>query len=664
MIKELYKQFMKKKYLILSSIALLCLPGCAKMVQPSSSIGETTTSNTTSNSSEPSIESSTEKTSSVEESSIAIENHIHDVYEIYFENGGTSSYQDWVEYASEVSDISSFEGMSSYQIYKAVYPGYTGDEATWLNDVNNKNLSITIAFDCNGGLDIDSIKLLKGEVIDLSKIESQKPGFILDGWMINGKICDPNFSSMISITLRASWVKLNVVITYYLDGKQFYKSQPNDFAKPIVPEKLGYEFAGWFLDEEMTIPFDTALEAKESFAVYGKYDYTDCNMPIIAINTDDGSDITSKYEYKPATVSIDNAEEKFELNNVAAEVRGRGNSTWTYSKKPYRIKFSKKQALFGCEKAKNWVLLADYLDPSSIRNYSALTFANTLPGLPYKYLTQHVRLYLNGQYKGLYLLTQNPDEKTGRVGIEQTITADTDVNTLDYMVEFDASVRENNVDILDVNYFISTGFSNKEISLKYPEIDDFTSEDQFKSFLARVRKEVNELGTIVNGGKYSEIAAKVDEQSLASFTVEDLLTGSRDHQKKSFKFYKKGEKFYFGPAWDYDYSTYVSWTGRPSVTTGSNGVVWSYTNICIEKYVSTTEGKSKVAAVWKEMRDSGKYAASIEAIKAEAALIADDANMNNNFWYGKNKYDNATAVKNVLGFYDNQTSVMDEYFGV
>lgn len=645
---------MKKQFLIFSSVALLCLPGCSTVSDSSQSHSEHSD-----------LESTSFKDShSIIESSMDDGDYTDYIYQIYVDNKGSMPYSEWLQYAYEESGLTSFKGLSPYQTYIAIYKGYSGSQDEWLNDVDKKSLSILVSFDCDDGVAVDSVSLLKGERIDLSKKTTSKPGYKMYCWLSGGIPCNSSFSSMEDVVLTVLWTKVNYVITYYLEGKEYYKSEPGDYKEPSVSSKTGYEFSGWYLDEDYTIPYNGIPEdAEDSFSLYGRFDYMDCNMPIVSINTEDGSDITSRYEYKGATISIDNAD-KYGLSNVVAEVRGRGNSTWSYSKKPYRIKFDKKQGLFGCEKAKNWVLLADYLDPSSIRNYSALTFANSLPGLPYKYLTKHVRLYLNGKYKGLYLLTQNPDAKAGRVGIEQTITASTDVNTLDYMVEFDQSVRENNVDILDVNYFISTGFSNKEISLKYPEIDDFANEEQFKQFLARVRKEVNDLGVTVNGGKYSEIASKVDEQSLASFTVEDLLTGSRDHQKKSFKFYKKGDKFYFGPAWDYDYSTYVNWTGKPSITTGPNGVIWSYTNICIEKYVSTTEGKKIAGAVWKEMRDSGKYSESIKAIKEESSLISADANMNNNYWYGNNKYDNATAVKNVLDFYDKQTSVMDEYFGV
>ena len=53
------------------------------------------------------------------------------------------------------------------------------------------------------------------------------------------------------------------------------------------------------------------------------------------------------------------------------QIRGRGNSSWEYPKKPYKIKFDSRTSLLGMAKAKDYVLLAEYNDKSLIRNYMA-----------------------------------------------------------------------------------------------------------------------------------------------------------------------------------------------------------------------------------------------------------------------------------------------------
>ena len=52
-------------------------------------------------------------------------------------------------------------------------------------------------------------------------------------------------------------------------------------------------------------------------------------------------------------------------------IRGRGNSTWEttgHTKKPYKIKYAKKQDLFGMGKNKEWALMANANDETLLKN--------------------------------------------------------------------------------------------------------------------------------------------------------------------------------------------------------------------------------------------------------------------------------------------------------
>ena len=67
------------------------------------------------------------------------------------------------------------------------------------------------------------------------------------------------------------------------------------------------------------------------------------NLPTIFIDTENGVEITSKEEYVNAVVTVRGAaDEEVNITEVAAEIKGRGNSTWGMTKKPYRLKFNKK----------------------------------------------------------------------------------------------------------------------------------------------------------------------------------------------------------------------------------------------------------------------------------------------------------------------------------
>ena len=95
-------------------------------------------------------------------------------------------------------------------------------------------------------------------------------------------------------------------------------------------------------------------------------------------------------------------------------MKGRGNSTWVFSKKPYNVTFYKKAdydkkqkvSLIDGVKAKKWSLLANYLDNSLLRNKVALDLANNL-GIGLE--TEFVDVWMNGEYLGNYLLTPKKD---------------------------------------------------------------------------------------------------------------------------------------------------------------------------------------------------------------------------------------------------------------
>ncbi|MBQ2344604.1 MAG: CotH kinase family protein, partial [Prevotella sp.] len=119
-----------------------------------------------------------------------------------------------------------------------------------------------------------------------------------------------------------------------------------------------------------------------SVSVHGQWTLK-TNLPALYINTFDGRNITSKTNYVNAQlVYMD--EESHVTKWDTIQIRGRGNSTWNMSKKPYRIKFLKKQRFLGEERAnaKSWTLLANAADKTMLRN--AITSAmGEFAGLPF-----------------------------------------------------------------------------------------------------------------------------------------------------------------------------------------------------------------------------------------------------------------------------------------
>ena len=103
-------------------------------------------------------------------------------------------------------------------------------------------------------------------------------------------------------------------------------------------------------------------------------EYPYAGIPRIVIETEYHREIKDRETEIPAKLQIW-GETAPESEIMELTIRGRGNNTWHYPKKPFSIKFSKKQAFLGMPKAKKWVMLANYRDRTLIRNALAFEIA-------------------------------------------------------------------------------------------------------------------------------------------------------------------------------------------------------------------------------------------------------------------------------------------------
>ena len=162
--------------------------------------------------------------------------------------------------------------------------------------------------------------------------------------------------------------------------------------------------------------------------------------PNIRIDTN-GVEIVDKENYVDMTLSTDNCESKYIVNNLTGGIRFRGNGTMTYPKKAYRVKFTNKANLLGLNenlKAKSWVLLADYADQSMMRNATALYMGNSLLNYSNNYASdyKHVNVYMNNEYQGVYLLAEQQQANSKRVPVNEAAENYTGTD-IGYLLELD-----------------------------------------------------------------------------------------------------------------------------------------------------------------------------------------------------------------------------------
>ena len=216
-------------------------------------------------------------------------------------------------------------------------------------------------------------------------------------------------------------------------------------------------------DVNLTMPRTITV----SYGDYYKREYTvklsqltDTGLPVVYINTPDAAVIESKDNWlpdddnKPSEDSgftyfyIDGSGRKSWDQTVNFEdfapaksyVKGRGNTTWGYPKKPYAIKLDKKAKVLGLPKHKRWVLLANTIDKSMIRNKLTFLIAeacynNGTAG--WNPRGHSVELVLNGEHKGNYLLCEQIKIDENRVNVSESDTPQTATSEQGYLLEGD-----------------------------------------------------------------------------------------------------------------------------------------------------------------------------------------------------------------------------------
>lgn len=291
-----------------------------------------------------------------------------------------------------------------------------------------------------------------------------------------------------------------------------------------------------------------------------------CLIAEMNIVTEGNVPVDSKEEYVACTIYID-GHHIFESATLTGKIRGRGNSTWEwYDKKPYRIKLDKKSKMLGLKKGKDWVLLANFRDPTFMMNAFAFEMADYM-NLPYPNHTRFCEVSLNGEFVGLYTLTEQIRQGNNRVEIneENGILLSLDVDDGPY-----------NSPDADDNFWgtISNpssssggrpgpgGSSNKTtkipVCIKYPE------DSVMLARKSDIEAQFAELTTVIGNHDYASFKKLMDVQSYIDFIILQELTYNVELEApRSMYLHRYNDKdtlWHMGPAWDFDGGFFFDWT--------------------------------------------------------------------------------------------------------
>lgn len=337
----------------------------------------------------------------------------------------------------------------------------------------------------------------------------------------------------------------------------------------------GRDYQGYDMTQVLDVTFDettgtmhvnTADGTHTAYASAINHFTIGPNVPALRITTDADTvtEITSKLVYLDATLNFEGRGLQDDFTE-RVRIRGRGNSTWGYSKKPYRLKFDVKQRMLLPKKAKNFVLLANYIDGAMMRNLVAFKFGETI-GMPWINHAVPVDVYLNDLYKGSYMLTEKVGFNNGSVDLP----AADEANSI--MLELDTNPAKDDELTFESAYYDSDNGYYFPVKVKDPDAPADPTEAS--AWLNKWIADFDSFMSVVDGGDEAAIFAACDLESLVRYVmVFDLCCNQElDHPKSVYVYKTEGGKWNFGPCWDFDWA----FGYQPTYSKGSSGSSWNW----------------------------------------------------------------------------------------
>ena len=394
--------------------------------------------------------------------------------------------------------------------------------------------------------------------------------------------------------------------------------------------------------------------------------YQVANIPTLSIHTQAGTDPQDKEtEMKSNMVLVYDGGAR--IQEYPMLIRGRGNASWGFPKKPYRIKFNdgkshhmlKDSPLESPAKAKKWTLINNYGDKTLMRNCVAFEMSRRL-GLAYTPYCQLVDVILNGEYKGCYQLCDQITVDKNRVAITE-MEPDDDAGeaiTGGYLVEVDAYASQ------ETSWFTST--HGIPVTIKSPGDDDITLKQ--KSY---VKRAFNLMESSLWSSKFQDDSvgyrSKLDLESFLRHFIVGELSGNTDTYWSTYMYKDRNQTpFYVGPVWDFDLAmdndsriypvnNRTNWVYR-SGGSAANGMTAFVSRALQDAYTS-----NRLKEIWAGMRRSGKFTGEslVAYVDSLAQLLEPSQRLNFIRWPILNSYVHQNP--RVYGSYAGEVNVLRNF---
>ena len=268
--------------------------------------------------------------------------------------------------------------------------------------------------------------------------------------------------------------------------------------------------------------------AEGSYLPLDDSEYPYAGIPRLVVETQNFKDIRNVDEYVTASMQIYGAVEPIsEIQGL--KIRGRGNSSFTSSKFGYRLELDQKQTLLGMAADKDWVLVPNFTDKSLLRNSITHMLAQRMDcgWLP---KSEFVEVYVNRDYKGVYLLMEKIEVSKNRV----------DLGDYSVLAEVDHKYREGEQLVFSED---STPFR-----IHFPKKASRSLLEEFEKYINNFTEFLSENFTTESLQKWIDI-----DNFIQYYWIQELSKNPDGGFNTSVYFsWGKDLPILMGPLWDFD----------------------------------------------------------------------------------------------------------------
>ena len=296
---------------------------------------------------------------------------------------------------------------------------------------------------------------------------------------------------------------------------------------------------------------------------------TNSGLPVVVLTQSGGGsvswaeagiDVRSKDSEWVETdkMAVYNANGSVDMEEALCGIRLRGNSTQNFPKKPFAVKLASKSKVLGMPKHKRWVLLANWMDRTMLRNAVAFEVAHQTEnaftdGLGWNPHGYSVEVIMDGRHVGNYFLCEQIKIDGDRVNIKDCIedvisdgNANPTMADCGYLLEFDDNYDE--VDKFHTGRGLPCMFKD--------EVSKYSSD-----IYSQVKARIETVEANLEAGNYEAAYNDLDINSVIDYFFVQELTFNDEykHPKSVYMLIDGDGKLTAGPVWDFDWQTFVNY---------------------------------------------------------------------------------------------------------